>query len=135
MRRRAFTLGLAAGAISVISGCGGGSSGGGKVFLKDVSGTWNDVSGQLNGATLTLVQSGNALSGTLVGGGGGFTVSLAGTKDGNNVELSGSMKTSSGTANLTLHLTLVSESQMSGQFAASGGGMSISVIVTFVKVG
>ncbi|MFZ0487722.1 MAG: hypothetical protein WAL83_12050, partial [Arenicellales bacterium] len=64
MKRRIFTLGVAAGAASLISGCGGGSSGGGKVFLKDTTGTWKEVNGQFINAILTLVQSGNALSGS-----------------------------------------------------------------------
>jgi len=134
MKRRTFTLGVAAGAASLISGCGGGSSGGGKVFLKDVSGTWQEIGGQLGNAILALVQSGNTVSGSITFPGGNAGTSLTGTKSGNDVDLTGSISGSAGAATYTLHETLVSESQMSGQFTTSGNGSSISVPTTFAKV-
>lgn len=132
MKRRTFTLGVAVGAASLFSGCGGGSSSGGTVFLKDVSGTWQEIGGQLGNAVLTLVQSGKAVSGSITFPGSSAGTSLAGTKDGNDVDLTGSLNGSAVT--YTLHETLVSPSQMSGKFTTSGNGSSISVPTTFAKV-
>lgn len=132
MKRRTFTLGVAAGAATLISGCGGGSSGGGKVFLKDVSGMWKVVSQQINSATLTLVQSGSALSGSLMFQGSTTSIALAGTKSGNDIELKGTVPKS--TTTITLQETLVSATQMSGQVVLSNGATTQSFIATFAKI-
>ena len=129
MKRRTFNLGMAAGAVTIISGCGGGSSSGGTIFLKDVSGTWTETGGPLNGTMLTLVQSGKALSGTLSQGGSSSSIQMTGTKDGNVVELTGTQPNSNPPLILHLNETLVSGSQMSGQFSYT----QISVVTTFTK--
>ncbi len=133
MKRRTFNLGMAAGAVTIISGCGGGSSSGGTIFLKDVSGTWTETGGQLNFTMLTLVQSGKALSGTLSKGGSSSSIQMTGTKDGNAVDLTGTLPNNNPPVMFHLNETLVSGSQMSGQFGYSANGITISLATTFTK--
>lgn len=131
MKRRTFNLGMAAGAVTIISGCGGGSSSGGTIFLKDVSGTWTETGGKLKGSMLNLVQSGKALSGTFSQN--GSSISMAGTKDGNVVDLMGTVPNSKPAVVVHLNETLVSGSQMSGQFSYAANGVTVSVATTFTK--